>query len=120
METFDELSERLAADPAPHQIGPMRWNPKAHERWQRKQADRAVEWLLSHPAPGASRSDVEQVVYRLGRAWGALLVRSRTRCPLALPVGASRRPKRGAPQEAHPVPDGRDLCPVRISPARRP
>jgi hypothetical protein len=69
VETFDELSERLAADPASHRISPMPWNPKVHERWQRTQADLAMEWLLGHPAPGPSHLDVERVVYRLGRVW---------------------------------------------------
>jgi hypothetical protein len=70
MQTFDELSERLAADPAPSQNSPVLWNPKVHERWQRTQADIAIEWLLMHPAPGPSSSHVERVVSRLGRVWG--------------------------------------------------
>jgi hypothetical protein len=69
-ETFDELSQRLAADPPSHCSNSGSWNLQAHRRWERLQAETAVKWLLAHAAPGPNRDDVEQVVVRLGRGWG--------------------------------------------------
>jgi hypothetical protein len=69
-ETFDELSQRLAADPPSHSSNSGSWNLQAHRRWERLQAETAVKWLLAHAAPGPNRDDVEQVVVRLGRGWG--------------------------------------------------
>lgn len=69
-ETFREMCDRLVTDPAPHAGSAAPWDPQARLRWQRVQAKTAVEWLLTHPAPGPGRDDIEQVVHRLGRIWG--------------------------------------------------
>jgi hypothetical protein len=70
-QTFDELSERLAADLPPHCNNSGLWDPQAHQRWERLRAETAVQWLLAHSASGPpKRDDVKRVVYRLGRVWG--------------------------------------------------